>query len=40
MDNLIGIIEKLKKSTVKRIVKARINEFKRKKSDNKLFSEL
>lgn len=40
MDNLIGIIERLKKSPVKKIVKARIREFKRKKSDEGLFSEL
>jgi N-glycosylase/DNA lyase len=40
MQNLINQLKKLKKGGIQRIVKARISEFKRKKSDDKLFSEL
>jgi N-glycosylase/DNA lyase len=38
--NLINQLKKLKKGDIQRLVKARIREFKSKKSDDELFSEL
>ena len=40
MQNLINQLKKLKKGGIQRLVKARIREFRSKKSDDELFSEL